>query len=186
MLSLINPANLKDPGIYVDSNLKFEKESTFNYENIKWIFYGNPYEHVVMSGGSVKTFYGLEHSWGYIESIENPDIKQDVIYGLLIDRVDSEYTDYDSDYDSDSDFGLNYKKDRPNNFENCEIYVDENNHMDFEQDYDNTKVQYKFIGNPTNKFMGYGFDYADGILISIENPEIKLKLKNGFVTSFNI
>ena len=69
------------------------------------------------------------------------------------------------------------------NFNKCEIFVDEFNHMDFESEFDSNKIKYKFIGNPINKFCGYGFNYADGILIPIDNPDKKLRLFDGKITS---
>jgi hypothetical protein len=102
-LSIVNPLVLKDPGISVDSNYKYENDSSFNPCNITWIFYGTPYEHVVFNNGSIETKYGFEHSLGYIELVSNPDIKYDVLYGILINRVYSDLDDYTSDSDSDSD-----------------------------------------------------------------------------------
>jgi hypothetical protein len=216
-LSIINPADLKDPGIYVDSNYNYETEILFNPDDIKWMFYGSPYQHFILNGGGIKVKYGFKYSWGYIKSISNPNIKYDVIYGLLIDRIDS---DLDIDYSSDSDFdfepkskfefdnednedyedydnnevGTNtkllYTKNkkidklkRTENFDKCEIFVDEFNRMDFESEFDSNKIKYKFIGNPINKFHGYGFNYADGILIPIDNPDIKLRLFDGKITA---
>jgi hypothetical protein len=48
--------------------------------------------------------------------------------------------------------------------------------MDFESEFDSNKIKYKFIGNPINKYHGYEFNYADSILIPIDNPDIKLRL----------
>lgn len=104
-LSIVNPVKLKDPGINVDFNYKYENEPSFDPNNITWIFYGLPYEHIVFNDGSIKTKYGFEHSYGYIESVFNPDIKYDVLYGILINRV---YSDLDlDDYISDSDLDSN-------------------------------------------------------------------------------
>ena len=219
-LSIINPSTLKDLGINVDSNYKYENDELFNPNDVTWIFYGCPYEYIVLNDGSIETKYGLDHSWGYIESISNPNIKYDIIYGILINRIDFDYnsdSDSDSDTDSDSDSKynldanvvlesnlknkiykitkknkitkkqlnkLNYLK-RKDNFEKCEIFVDELNRMEFEPYYDSSKIKYIFIGNPINKFHSHGFKYADGILIPIDNTKIKLKLRDGNITSLN-
>ena len=103
MLSLINPSQLKDPGIYVDNNLNFENETCYNPTQIKWIFYGIPYEHIIHLNGSIESKYGIEHSIGHVVSIENYDIKYDLLYGMWIERVEiinEEYFDISS---SDSD-----------------------------------------------------------------------------------
>jgi hypothetical protein len=211
-LSIINPATLKDIGINVDSNYKYENDELFNPNDVKWIFYGCPYEYIILNNGSIETKYGFEHSWGYIESISNPNIKYDILYGMLINRIDFDSDfDFDFDYDSDSESDSNIDSDnyksknninkkykikkkkinilkgikRTDNFEKCEIFVDELNHMEFEPYYDSSKIKYLFIGNPINKFHDHGFNYADGILILIDNTKVKFKLKDGNVTILN-
>ncbi len=194
-LSIINPNTLKDPGIKVDSQYRFDKEELFDNDNIKWIFYGEPYKHQVNSEGSVETKYGLEYSFGYIELIDNPNIKYDVIYGLLIERINSDLDNYLSDSESESDYEYNFNKKnkkkridglskfyKTDNFENCEIFMDEFNYMDFESEYNSSKIKYKFIGNPKNELYKYGFNYATGILIPVDKPNIKFKLVRGFIT----
>lgn len=197
-LSIINPSELKEIGLNVDSQFVFEKEELFNPNDIAWIFYGQPYEHILLENGVREWKYGLNHSFGYIESFTNPEIKYDVVFGLLISRINSDLdnciSDTDSETESDvenySNSNIKIKKNKihnklphkKNNFKECEIYVDEFNYMDFESNYNKDKIKYKFIGNPTNKFNKYGFDYADGILLPIDNTNIKLKLINGIMT----
>ena len=139
-LSIINPNKLKDPGIKVDSQYRFEKEELFDHDDVKWMFYGSPYKHKVIKGGEIETKYGFEYSFGYIELIDDPNIRYDVINGLLIIRIDSDLDNYLSESDLDSEYNFNYKKKnnknvnridrlskfyKKDNFENCEIFVDE-------------------------------------------------------------
>jgi len=84
--------------IFVDEKYNFEKEKDFDSNNIKWKFYGDPYGdpcNIDFLTNSVKK-YGFNYSFGYIELIEDSNIKFDVYSGLLIKRLDSRY-DYDSD-----------------------------------------------------------------------------------------
>lgn len=100
-LSIINPVKLKDEGIYVDINHRLEKEDLFESNKIKWIFYGCPYEHIVSIDGNIESKYGFEHALGYIELIDEPYIKYDVLLGLLIQRIEIDI-DFDSESDSES------------------------------------------------------------------------------------
>lgn len=140
-LSIINPVKLIDTGTNVDSNYKYEKEELFNPNDITWIFYGSPYEHIVLDNGNIETKYGFKHSCGYIESIKNSRIKYDILFGIIIDRIDSNYI---SDSESESEINLESIKEinksnklkRKANFDKYKIFVDEFNHMDFESEYD--------------------------------------------------
>ena len=203
-LSIINPDLIPDPGILVDGKNKFEMEFDFNKNDVQWIFYGNPYETIVNLNGSVESKYGFEHSIGYIESFLEPDIKYDVILGLLIKRIE---TDYNSDSESDSESNLmnskseSYQFDydyylndeikiedkhickkiktnhyfKNNLFERNSFLIDSNYLMDFEFGFNKKKVIYKLKGIPKNKFNKYGFKYARGILISNEGNKFKLE-----------
>lgn len=187
-LSIINPSEIKDPGINVDSQYRFEEEELFEPNKIKWIFYGKSYEYITLENGNTEWKYGFNHALGHIESIDFPSVKYDVIHGMLIDRIESNLDDYITDSDTDTkkenntEYKLKKNKLKKKNFEECEIYVDENNNMDFESNYNSEKIKYKFIGNPTNKFHKSGFNYAEGILIPIANFNIKFRLKNGNIT----
>ena len=202
-LSIINPIELKETGINVDSQYRFEKEDLFNPKDITWVFYGNPYEHVIVDNSKIETKYGFEHSWGYIESIKNPNIKYDVLYGLLINRVDTDLDDDCLDSNSNSNQVSNQNIDlelEPNqnidlklepkqnnlkrkaNFLNYEIPVDVSQRMDFESGFDNTKIKYIFVGEPINKFHQSGFEYSNGILTCVNNHKKKFKLTNGIVS----
>ncbi len=206
-LSIINPALLKDPGISVDSECRFEKEDKFNSDKVVWKFYGNPYCHKVLENGSIKTSYGFNHAWGYIECISDLSLKYDIIYGLMIKRIDFDdelfdLSDSDSESDTEPTVELNNKSilkknQQEINYDNkkClvndlinefEIYIDENNNMDFESEYDSTKKKFKFYGNPSNKYYKYGYDYANGLLILLSNHELKFILKNGLLYPFSI
>lgn len=94
-LSLVNPDSIVDLGISVDSQYRFENEENFNPLDIKWKFFGSPREIVVYESGKVEILYGLEHAFGFIVSTENSYVIYDILYGLLIERV---YSDYDYDF----------------------------------------------------------------------------------------
>ncbi len=102
-LSIINPNTISEPYIYVDKYFIFEKEIDFNESKIEWKFYGMPYEHIPMSDGSVQTKYGFEYAFGYVENILNSDLRFDIIYGFLIERLDIDDTN-ENYSDSDSNF----------------------------------------------------------------------------------
>jgi hypothetical protein len=100
-LSLINPDTIEDLGISVDSDYRFQQEENFNPDKIAWKFYGSPREFIVYSDGQVEYKYGLNHSFGYIVSVLDCYIIYDVLYGLIIERV---YSDYDYTDEIDDSF----------------------------------------------------------------------------------
>lgn len=102
-LSLINPDTIIDKGINVDSNYRLESENNFDSKNIKWKFFGSPREIAVYSDGSIDVLYGLDHSFGYIVSISDSNLVYDICYGLIIQRVYSDY-DYEDQFISDDSF----------------------------------------------------------------------------------
>jgi len=98
-LQLLNPKILKESEIYVDSKYNFENEQDFDSKNLVWIFYGNAYNYKLNNDGIYQINYGLNYSWGYLESLNNPNIKYDVIYGLLIPRINVSDDNYESSDD---------------------------------------------------------------------------------------
>ena len=139
-LSIINPVKLKDIGINVDFKYRLDNEELFDPENITWIFYGLPYEHIIIDNGSVETKYGFSHSYGYIESITNSNIKFDVLYGMLINRINLNLDNYisDSDLDLESETKLKYKK----NYDNS---IKEINKLDKLKRKDNFSKYKKYV-----------------------------------------
>lgn len=109
-LSIINPDKLVDPGVKVDKNFRFEKEKLFDPNNVAWMFYGKPCEHIVKKNGIIETNYGYNYSWGHIESIFNPHEKYDIIFGLKVKRIDLDNSDFDSESDSESNVMPNKKR----------------------------------------------------------------------------
>jgi hypothetical protein len=198
-LTIINPNLLQDTGILLDMNWKLERESDFDENNTKWKLYGNPYETIIEPDGKVIVKYGFIHSIGYIELLENPEDKYDVILGLLIKRIDTDYDSYsecESDYESDSESGLESEFDfldmeiktnhyfRNNLLDKKSFFVDCNNLMDFEFGFDDKNIIYKFKGIPRNDSHKYGFEFAKGILISLRD-NLRFKLNHGKIKNFN-
>lgn len=156
-LKIINPKLLPEPGIFVDRNFKLKGENGFD-NNIQWIMYGNPYETIIDSEGRVSFKYGFAHSFGYIEYLTNPEIKYDVLMGLLIKRID---VDYDSGTSSDSNSYSDsvsytellhpYKKIKTN----CEHIINLHNEKNFFLNY--------------NGMLNFEYGFCDPSLVTVSN-----------------
>ena len=101
-LSIKNPDELPESSIQVDGSYRYRGEEYFDEKNISWLFYGQPYYNKVERCGSITQLYGFEYSFGYLVNTSNPEIMFDVIYGLLIKRLDLDDSSWS--YSDDDDY----------------------------------------------------------------------------------
>jgi hypothetical protein len=159
-LSIVNPDELPEKSIDVDNEYRYRGEDNFNDKNIAWLFYGVPYYNKVEKGGSITQLYGFEYSFGYLVNTSNPEIMYDVIYGLLIKRLDLDDSNWS--YSDEDD----YKRIR-NNKEKIKKYNEKINI--FNETY--YKYKYKFeyenenilINQNQNKFKPNGKRLLDTV-----------------------
>ncbi len=124
-ISIKNPSEIPESFIEVDENFKFKDECSFNKEKVTWLFYGQPYYNKINKGGYITQLYGFEYCFGYLVNVFNSEIMFDVIYGLLIKRLnldDSKWSYSDEDDKKYQNYNKTYYK---HEYKFCQAEIDD-------------------------------------------------------------